>query len=82
MNSIINDFKCNFNSSVKFNFKGGRLTSDAGCILIESFMKSMGILKLLKSFKTNDKTITTQRRGISSVLLYLLTIIFNSFLYS
>ncbi len=57
MNSIINDFKCNFNSSVKFNFKGGRLTSDAGCILIESFMKSMGILKLLKSFKTNDKTI-------------------------
>lgn len=79
MNSIINDFKCNFNSSVKFNFKGGRLTSDAGCILIESFMKSMGILKLLKSFKTNDKTIRkhTDDQILHQILLQNILAYFN-----
>ena len=54
MINSISDFSFKFNSSVKLNFDGGDLTSDAGGLLIEEFMHITGSTKLFKKFKTND----------------------------
>ena len=40
MINIISDFSFKFNSSVKFNFDGGDLTSDSGGLLIEELKGS------------------------------------------
>ncbi len=52
MINSISDFSFKFNSSVKFNFDGGDLTSDSGGLLIEEFMHVTGIKKLFQMFKT------------------------------
>ena len=59
MFNSISDFSFNFNSSVKLNFDGGDLTSDAGVLLIEEFMHITGIKELFKMFKTNDTAVRT-----------------------
>ena len=57
MNNSISDFSFKFNSSVKFNFDGGDLTSDSGALLIEEFMHVTGIKKLFQLFKTKDSAV-------------------------
>lgn len=57
MINSISDFSFKFNSSVKFNFDGGDLTSDSGCFLIEEFMHVTGIKKLFQMFKTKDTSV-------------------------
>lgn len=43
------------NKSLKFNFSGGDLTSDAGLILFHEFMAKLGFDQLIQSlFRTND----------------------------
>ena len=39
-----------FNKKIKFNFKGGDLTSDAGLLLIQEFMHHMKFPELLKQY--------------------------------
>ena len=49
-----------FNRSVKINFDGGDLSSDAGLFLVREFAKKVGIRELIeKKFRTND---TAERR--------------------
>ncbi|WP_198014890.1 transposase, partial [Oribacterium sp. NK2B42] len=44
------------NKSLKINFNGGDLSSDAGLILFKEFFHKIGLEKLLKNkFKTHDK---------------------------
>jgi len=57
MINSISDFSFKFNSSVKFNFDGGDLTSDSGGLLIEEFMHVTGIKKLFQMFKTKDSAV-------------------------
>lgn len=57
MINSISDFSFKFNSSVKLNFDGGDLTSDAGGLLIEEFMHITGINKLFQKFKTKDTAV-------------------------
>ncbi len=54
MINSISDFSFKFNSSVKLNFDGGDLTSDAGGLLIEEFMHITSINRLFQKFKTKD----------------------------
>jgi hypothetical protein len=53
--SILPIGSLNFNKSLKINFDGGDLSSDAGLLLIREFTDTLGIDKLLAdNFKTND----------------------------
>ena len=46
------------NKSLKINFNGGDLSSDAGFILLKKFFHKIGLEKLLKNkFKTHDKAL-------------------------
>ena len=46
------------NKSLKINFNGGDLSSDAGLILFKEFFHKIGLEKLLKNkFKTHDKAL-------------------------
>jgi len=58
--SSINEIRLEFNRSLKIDFNGGDLSSDAGLFLIREFAKKIGIHELIeKQFKTKD---TAQRR--------------------
>ena len=57
MINSISDFSFKFNSSVKLNFDGGDLTSDAGGLLIEEFMHITSINRLFQKFKTKDNAV-------------------------
>ena len=59
MINSISDFSFKINRSLKINFDGGDLTSDAGGILIEEFMRRFGITDLFKTFKTKDSAVRT-----------------------
>ena len=47
---MIHQHQLHFNKKVKFNFKGGDLTSDAGLLLIQEFMHHMKFPELLKQY--------------------------------
>ena len=56
--SILPIGSLNFNKSLKINFDGGDLSSDAGLLLIKEFTNALGIDKLLADhFKTTDTAI-------------------------
>ena len=58
--SSINEIRLEFNRSLKIDFNGGDLSSDAGLFLIREFAKKIGIHEVIeKQFKTKD---TAQRR--------------------
>ena len=58
--SSINEIRLEFNRSLKIDFNGGDLSSDAGLFLIREFAKKIGIHELIeKQFKTKD---TAQQR--------------------
>ena len=45
---MIHQHQLHFNKKIKFNFKGGDLTSDAGLLLIQEFMHHVKFPELLK----------------------------------
>ena len=45
---MIHQDQLHFNKKIKFNFKGGDLTSDAGFLLIQEFMHHVKFPELLK----------------------------------
>ena len=47
---MIHQEQLRFNKKIKFNFKGGDLTSDAGLLLIQEFMHHMKFPELLKQY--------------------------------
>ena len=47
---MIHQEQLRFNKKIKFNFKGGDLTSDAGLLLIQEFMYHMKFPELLKQY--------------------------------
>jgi len=70
MINSISDFSFKFNSSVKFNFDGGDLTSDSGCLLIEEFMHVTGIKKLFQMFKTKDTSVIVNVKNKFTFKIY------------
>ena len=53
--NILKDTALESNTYLKFNFKGGDLSSDAGLLLIKEFAEKIGLVKLVNAlFKTND----------------------------
>lgn len=52
---IINTISLECNRSLKINFDGGELSSDAGCLLLREFVSKLGFDKLIsREFKTTD----------------------------
>ena len=47
---MIHQEQLRFNKKIKFNFKGGDLTSDSGLLLIQEFMHHMKFPELLKQY--------------------------------
>ncbi|SHK03795.1 hypothetical protein SAMN02745912_02552, partial [Paramaledivibacter caminithermalis DSM 15212] len=39
----------NFNKSFSYDFGGGNLSSDAGLIIVRSFLEKIGLIPLLKT---------------------------------
>ena len=58
---MIHQEQLHFNQKIKFNFKGGELTSDAGLLLIQEFMHHMKFPELLKQsfYLETDQAIRT-----------------------
>ena len=53
--SILNIISLDSNKSLRFNFDGGELTSDAGLLLMKEFFHKIGFQKLVREkFHTND----------------------------
>jgi len=79
MINSINDFSFKINRSLKINFDGGDLTSDAGGILIEEFMRRFGITDLFKMFKTKDSAVRihTDADNLHQVLSQILLAYYN-----
>ena len=55
---IIDTISLECNRRLKFNFDGGELSSDAGCLLLREFISKMGFDKLIsREFKTTDSAL-------------------------
>ncbi len=70
----------NFNKSMKINFDGGDLSSDAGLLLIKEFASVLGIEKILSNhFKTNDNAIRfhTDEQNLLQVIYQIIAAYFE-----
>ena len=78
--SILPIGSLNFNKSLKINFDGGDLSSDAGLLLIKEFTDTLGIDKLLAdNFKTTDTAIRqhTDSQNLMQVIYQIIAAYFE-----
>ena len=78
--SILPIGSLNFNKSLKINFDGGDLSSDAGLLLIKEFTDTLGIDKLLAdNFKTTDTAIRqhTDTQNLMQVIYQIIAAYFE-----
>ena len=66
----LQDGALNFNSSMRFDFNGGRISSDAGLLAIKSFGEALGIPKLLDAALPHAKVKTHSDASLAEQLIY------------
>ena len=77
---ILNTTSLESNKSIKINFDGGDLSSDAGLLLIKEFVSKLGIDKLFdKSFKTTDSALFRRHTDKENLLQMIYMIIAGYF---
>jgi hypothetical protein len=65
----INDTALESNKSLKINFDGGDLSSDAGLLLLKEFISKMGFDQYLREeFKTNDGAVLRKHKDDENLL--------------
>lgn len=60
----------NFNNNIKFDFNGGNLSSEAGLLLVRSFMEKLGVRKILQEKFDNDIMRTHTISSVIEQLIY------------
>jgi len=67
--NILDDIRLQSNNKIKINFSGGDLSSDAGLIPINEFVRKIGFDELIQSkFKTNDKATYRHHTDTENIL--------------